>query len=305
MDHPVRADTNKVLRGRMVQLLKDGYNILNQSNVVFVCGGNRPDDMRNQFEEAFPQLLPDYEFFKPEFAMENYFSFGDTEPFDIADFETMVADLSIAIVLFPEAPGSFAELGYFSGQDNLARKTVLALDLNHQRSGSFISLGPAAKISKISVFGSPIQLDYKNPYLSHVSTRVAEHARLSKRKRKFSPTDFQNLTTFELFALIHRLVDLLVVATGEDIESVLRSLFGSKVSPSRIKKVISILIGSSRLIEVGEFGHLTASSKRPFALSLVDGAKTELTEISVEISALLYSGEDGFGPVLESLADDY
>lgn len=303
MDHPVREDTNKVLRGRVVQLLKDGYHILKQSNIVFVCGGNKPNDMRNQFERVFQDLLPDYEFFKPEFAMENYFSFGDTEPFDITDFETMVAELSIAIVLFPEAPGSFAELGYFSGQIQLSRKTVLALDSNHQHSGSFISLGPATKVSKTSVFGYPIQLDYKNPDFSMVSTRISEHAKISKRKRKFSPEEFNDLSTFELFALIHCLVSLLVVATGEDIESILRSAFKSHVSPSRIKKVISILVGSRRLIEIGDFGHLTTSDKRPFALTLVDGAKTELKEISIEISALLYSSENGFGPVLESLSE--
>lgn len=302
MDHPVREDTNKVLRGRMVSLLKNGYNILHQSNIVFVCGGNDPDHMRTKFEADFKDLLPDYEFFKPEFAMENYFSFGDIEPFDIADFETMVAELSIAIVLFPEAPGSFAELGYFSGQDALSRKVVLALDLNHQRSGSFISLGPATKISRSSIFGYPIQLDYLNPDFSVVSTRIMDHAKLSQRKRKFSPKDFGDLKTFELFALIHKIVNLMVIATGEDIESILRSMFSSHVYPSRIKKVISILLGSGRLMEVGDFGHLTASNGRPFALSLVDGAKTELTEVSVDISALLYSSPDGFTEILEGLA---
>lgn len=302
MDHPIREDTNKVLRGRMVQLLKSGFNILNQSNIVFVCGGNSPNDMRTQFEAVFAELLPGYEFFKPEFAMDNYFSFGDTEPFDIADFETMIAELSIAIVLFPEAPGSFAELGYFSGQPQLSRKTVLALDSNHQRSGSFISLGPATKVSKSSIFGYPIQLDYTNPDLSVVSTRISDHAKLSKRKRKFAPSQFNQLSTFELFALIHRLVNLLVVATGEDIESMLRSAFKSQVSPSRIKKVLSILVGSGRLIEVGDFGHLTSSNERPFALTLVDGAKTELTDISVATSALLYSSTNGFAPVLERLS---
>lgn len=302
MDHPVRDDANKVLRGRMVSLLTNGYNIIHQSNIVFVCGGNEPHNMRTKFESAFEALLPEYEFFKPEFAMENYFSFGDTEPFDIADFEAMVADLSIAIVLFPEAPGSFAELGYFSGQAELARKIVLALDLNHQRSGSFISLGPAAKISRASKFGYPIQLDYENPDFLVVSTRISEHARLSKRKRRFSPKDFSSLSTFELFALIHRIVSLMVIATGEDIESILRSMFSSHISPSRIKKVISILVGSNRLMEIGGYGHLTASTERSFALSLVEGAKTELTEVSMEISALLYSSPDGFTEVLEGLA---
>lgn len=301
MDHPLRDATNKALRSRVIQLLKNGYSIINQTNIVFVCGGNKPTQMRSQFMKVFDELLPAYEYFMPEFAMENYFSYGDTEPFDIADFEGLVAELSIAIVLFPEAPGSFAELGYFSGQEALAAKTVLVLDANHQRSGSFISLGPASKISEKSVFRLPIQMDYENPDFTLVSTRILEHARLTTRLRKFQPVTFAGLSSFDLFCLIHRLVDLLVIATGEDITSILRGMFNSHVSPSKIKKIISILVGSGRLIEIGNFGHLAASNDRPFALTLVDGAKTELTELTIDISATLYAPDSGFAPVLERL----
>ena len=121
MDHPVREDANKGLRGRMVSLLTNGYNIIHQSNIVFVCGGNEPHNMRTKFETAFETLLPEYEFFKPEFAMENYFSFGDTEPFDIADFESMVADLHSA-VLFPNA--------WAAQQEKQIEEVLSALDPN-------------------------------------------------------------------------------------------------------------------------------------------------------------------------------
>ncbi|MEP1535511.1 MAG: retron St85 family effector protein [Paracoccaceae bacterium] len=301
MDHPLRSDTQKVLRNRVVQLLNSGFNIIKNSNIVFVCGGNQAEDKRSEFEKIFTDLLPKYEFFKPEFAMENYFSYADDDPFDIADFEALVADLSIAIVLFPEAPGSFAELGYFSGQQELATKTLLVLDSNHQKSGSFISLGPASKIAQKSIFKMPIQMDYKNPDFSLISTRLQEHTKITGRKRHFSPPTFKDLSSFELFALIHRIVDILVIATGEDIESLLRSMFESKLSPSRIKKILSILVGSGRLYEVGEFGHLAASKQRAFALSHVDGAKTEFTEITVEISASLLELNDGFAPILGKL----
>lgn len=301
MDHPLRSDKNKSLRSRVVSLLRNGFSIIKESNIVFVCGGNGSDDMRTKFEEVFEKILPDYEFFKPEFAMENYFTYSDKNPFDIADFEALVAELSIAIVIFPEAPGSFAELGYFSGQNKLASKTLLALDLNHQRSGSFISLGPASKIAQASIFKMPIQMDYKNPDFSLVSTRLSEHTRITGRKRAFKPSTFSRLESFELFALVHRLVDLLVIATGEDIESLLRSMFESKLSPSRIKKILSILVGSGRLYEVGDFGHLAASRDRTFALTHVDGAKTELTEVTVAVSASLLEEDALFGPILGKL----
>lgn len=301
MDHPLRSDAQKVLRSRVVQLAKNGFDIIKDSNIVFVCGGTEEDDKRSEFEAVFEELLPEYEFFKPEFAIKSYFSYADTEPFDIADFEALVAELSIAIVLFPEAPGSFAELGYFSGQSELSSKTLLVLDSNHQKSGSFISLGPASKIAQTSIFKMPIQMDYEKPDFSLVSTRLLEHTKITGRKRSFKPTTFKKLESFELFALIHRLVDILVVATGEDVESILRSIFDSKLSPSRVKKILSILVGSGRLYEVGDFGHLAASKQRAFALTRVDGRKTELTEVTVEISASLLEGNAGFAPILGKL----
>lgn len=301
MDHPIRDDENKSLRGKVVHLFKNGFSVARQSNIVFVCGGNKPEHMRRQFQMAFPSLLKQYEFFEPEFAMENYFSSGDTKPFNIADFEMLIGDLSIAIVLFPEAAGSFAELGYFSAIPELTSKVVLALDSNHQHSGSFISLGPASKIGKSSIFMSPIQLDYQNPDFSLISTRILEHARLSGKLRYFHPVRFGELTSFEIFALIHKIVELLVIATGDDVESLLRSMFDSQVSTSDIKKIISILIGSRRLKEVGVFGHLAVNGDKPQSLTPRDGTKTTLAEISLEISSLLYSSEVGFSPILEEL----
>ena len=109
----------------MVHFLQNGYNIARQSNIVFVCGGTKPASMRKQFQVQFPKILPNFEFFEPEFAMKSYFTLDDTEPFDISDFEEIVGQLSHSIVLFPEAPGSFAEVGYFSMAPELARKTVL------------------------------------------------------------------------------------------------------------------------------------------------------------------------------------
>lgn len=303
MDHPLRSKENKDLRGRVVQFFKTGFNILRQSNIVFVCGGNEDKHMRRKFQVEFLKLLPDHEFFEPEFAMRNYFSMGDTEPFDIADFEELVGDLSLAIVLFPEAPGSFAELGYFSGQDSLASKIVLGLDLNHQKSDSFILLGPVSKIDAKSIFKPAIQLDYTNPDFGLISNRITDRVRLKGNRRKFNVDKFSKMSSFELFALIHRLVSILVIATGDDIESLLRSLFDSKLSPSTIKKIISILVGSGRLKEVGEYGHLTVLSGKPHALQFKDGAKSKYTKLSVDISALLWAHEAGFETILQELTE--
>lgn len=181
MEHPLRKDKNKELRGRVVQFLRNGYLIQRQSNIIFVCGGSNPDHMRRRFREEFDALLTGFEFFEPEYAMKSYFTLGDVEPFDIAEFEELVGELSHSIVLFPEAPGSFAETGYFSAIDQLGKKIVLALDSSRQKGDSFISLGPAKKIQDISVFQPNLQFDYDKPDFSLISERITSRRPLSHR----------------------------------------------------------------------------------------------------------------------------
>ena len=173
MDHPLRGELHKSLRKRVVSLLEDGFSIARQSNIIFVCGGNEDASMRRQFQAVFPDVLPGFEFFEPEFAMKSYFTLGDRVPFDIAEFEELIGQLSHCIVIFPEAPGSLAETGYFSAKPELASKIVLAIDSKRQRNDSFISLGPAKRIHDVSIFQPNIQFNYENPDFSIAVTKIS------------------------------------------------------------------------------------------------------------------------------------
>lgn len=298
MDHPLCKKENSELRKRVVQLIKSGYSVKRQSNIVFVCGGNNATDMRKKFQEKFSDLLPKHDFFEPEFAMKNYFNSGDDEPFDISDFEELVASLSHSIVLFPEAPGSFAELGYFSATENIAKKTLLAIDSNRQKNDSFISLGPAKKISNVSIFHPNIQIDYIKPDFSLVSTRLNERSPLSKNLKSLDFDKFNTMSNFELFALIYEIVSLLKIATNDDIEFILRSLFKSHIGASRSKQIVSTLVGSGRLKEVGDYGHLkTEFSMRPF-VKLKEGFVTERKVLNLEISNIFLTADPEFLSIL-------
>ena len=139
---------------------------------MFVCGGNNDDDMRVQFRKFCEANAGEFDIFFPEYAMENYFKEMSEEPFNIAQFEEIVGDLSHAIVLFPEAPGSFAETGYFSKTKALYKKTILALDAPRQKSDSFISLGPAKMINEGSNYHPNVQIDYKAPDFDQIIDRI-------------------------------------------------------------------------------------------------------------------------------------
>lgn len=298
MDHPLRSDDNKALRKRIVSLLKECYAIQRQSNVIFVCGGNAAGDMRRLFQAEFPKLLPGFEFFEPEFAMKNYLTLGDTNPFDISEFEELVGDLSHSIVLFPEAPGSFAETGYFSAIPRLAKKIILAIDVNRQKSDSFISLGPAVKIANDSLFRPNIQFNYDIPDFSLISQRIIERAPLHKTKKSFKISKFSDTNSFDLFSLVHEIYSLLGIATTEDVEFFLGSIYRSQFSKSKIKQIISILHGSKRLVSVGGYGHFKVKDTSKRLLHVKDGGKSTHDVLKVDISAACLSADPDFVALL-------
>jgi len=61
---------------------------------------------------------------------------------DLLEFESHIAELSAAIVLVLESPGSLAELGIFSSFDQFRDKLILVMSSLHYEEDSFIKLGP-------------------------------------------------------------------------------------------------------------------------------------------------------------------
>ena len=249
--------------------------------------------MRKKFQSYFEENLCEFEFFEPEFAMKNYFSEEDDKPFDIAEFEKLVGELSHSIVIFPEAAGSFAETGYFSATPDLACKTILALDSSEQVHDSFISLGPAKKISEASRFHPNIQIDYSDPDFGIVAERI-RRLPVSTTKKAFKVVPFSEMTAFALFALTREFVSLMTIATLDDLMFMHRSIFSNKLSTSKIKQVASILVGSGHLLEVGNFGHFTVKNGINPLLTIRDGAKNDKDEILLTLASIYPDADPEF-----------
>ena len=66
-------------------------------------------------------------------------------------FEKFIADTVDSVVIFPESPGSFAELGYFSAFEAISKKTAIGVLAVYQDS-SFVSLGPIHHIAAVSKY---------------------------------------------------------------------------------------------------------------------------------------------------------
>lgn len=291
MDHPLTNEAQKGLRRRVLLFFKEAFKVQRESNIVFVCGGNAATDMRSLFKAYAAANAPEYDIFQPEFAMENLFSSGFPEPFDITDFEALIGSLSRAIIIFPEAPGSFAETGYFSAKEELCKRIILVLDSERQRDDSFISLGPAKKIGQASIFYPVIQMSYSTPKFDLVVERL-KRVKLKKTLKQLRWNELSELSDFELFCLVHEVVRVLTVATIEDLKFIFRGMSDGHLSVSKLHQVASILVGSKYLLEVGEFGHLYANSDKGTLLDVSDGKVTEYHEIKLELANLYLDDPD-------------
>ena len=246
--------------------------------------------MRTVFQQYCAQNLSDYEIFLPEAAMGSIFSDDLLAPFDLADFEELVAAMSHAIVLFPEAPGSYAETGYFAAVPSLAQKCILVMDFNRQHQDSFISLGPAKKISEKSTFNPNINLNYTEPDFDLIVQRIRKR-RQHKTKKSLSLEKFSTLSPYEIAAISHFIVQLLRIATITDIQYIFRAIFHNHFSEDKVQKVLSILVGATYLNNVGDYGHYSVNSSKPSLAIVKEGFKTVESQLRLDL-ANIYIGRD-------------
>ncbi|MBO5746188.1 MAG: retron St85 family effector protein [Clostridia bacterium] len=74
---------------------------------------------------------------------------GFDNDIDLLTFEEFLAEVSDAIILFAESPGSYCELGAFSYADKLfSNKLIIVIDDKYKDNKSFIITGPTAKAKK-------------------------------------------------------------------------------------------------------------------------------------------------------------
>ena len=64
------------------------------------------------------------------------------------ELENILADSVDCIVIFPESPGSFAEIGAFSNNEKLAKKMIVLSNKKYKYDKSFINYGPYRLIKR-------------------------------------------------------------------------------------------------------------------------------------------------------------
>lgn len=167
---------------------------------------------------------------------------------NISTFEKTIAETVDSVLIFPESPGSFAELGYFSAHDAIARKTLVAVRTQHQ-ANSFITLGPVHAISRVSLFApSPIALgDPPAAQMPQIAERLLGDT-LTKRtyRQRFEKQTWKGYDSRHQLAILDEIIDLVGATTETDLRHAVSECFGP-YDVSIIRLQLAILVATVRV----------------------------------------------------------
>lgn len=176
---------------------------VNQKKVtVFLCGADikNKTTARSKMASIFSKY-PRYELLYPEDIFDDLLA-GQGK-FSLLELENILADSVDSIVMFPESPGSFAEIGAFSNNKELANKIIVISNKKYKSDKSFINYGPY-RLIKNSETGKVIHINYdhlSDPMESHKIYRKVNDYIAAIKKNRFVKKDVANILEAENFIL--------------------------------------------------------------------------------------------------------
>lgn len=130
-----------------------------KTDAIFLCGADirNNNTARHKMAKLFSKNKR-YELHYPEDLFDDLLV-GQGQ-YNLLYLENILAKSVDAIILFPESPGSFSELGAFSNNNELAKKMIVIADKRYEKNKSFINFGPNKLIRK-SKTGKVIHFNYE------------------------------------------------------------------------------------------------------------------------------------------------
>ena len=219
MANPLLSDPDRRLLASIRDIFKEKEVIeVHRKPILFVCGGKTDEgqtSLRKEFLTWAAGELNDFVFLLAEDALLDSFANEGRYFVNLSKFESLIADISDGVLIFPESEGSYAELGYFSHSE-ISKKTFVANRIRYQTSESFLNHGPIHNIETTTFL--------KHVLLTTTPTGITDFTPIKERLRgtiklptynrripygRLSSLNFRHrlFVTFELLRLL-QLADL-------------------------------------------------------------------------------------------------
>ncbi|WP_339811262.1 retron St85 family effector protein [uncultured Imperialibacter sp.] len=211
-------------------ILSSKLKYKSESQIVFIFGAKNQNNeitARSSVLTYAKKYLHEFQFFQAE----DFFSSFKNDQHDLMSLEGELATYSDCILILLESPGTFAELGAFSHNDELVKKILAVNKLEFVGEDSFINLGPLKKIERKSKFKPVIYANFKRilNYIDIIENNLKGNLRKNAKSINFK--------TFELFTknkkyrlqFISDIVTLFGPITKEEVTLVINEIYSQTV----------------------------------------------------------------------------
>lgn len=193
----------------------------NYKTTIFLCGADisQKEKLRYKIAEL---LKPEYwiDIIYPEDIFEELLYSSRTK--DLLSLEGILANSVDAIVLIPESPGSFAELGAFSNDETLRKKLICVLDEKYKKDKSFINQGPLKLVKKSNssnvLFINPVEVENGIDRLTSALRKMKRNS--TKHHEKISLLQLDNFLLPSIYLLepvtVTTLINIVASATEDE-----------------------------------------------------------------------------------------
>ena len=216
-----KADCTRISNKIRDDIYKPAFNF---KTTVFLCGADitKKDKIRYKIAEALKNKFW-VDIIYPEDIFDELLYSSKTK--DLLSLEGLLADSVDAIVLIPESPGSFAELGAFANDEKLRSKLICVIDKKYKKDKSFINQGPLKLVKKANQFGlifiDPDNIDEEIEKLTFSLRKMKKAS--AKLGDRISLLQLENFLLPSIYLLEpvfkHTLVNLVVSATKDELNS--------------------------------------------------------------------------------------
>lgn len=280
MGHPFLHPSARVLLKRVALYFRSEEVFVSRDHsIIFVCGGTEEGCMRKRFLTYVEAELKGMRVFLAEDAQRDFVTHGEPEFVNIAEFEEVIAQVADCVIIFPESPGSYAELGYFAKHEEIRRRVLIVNNGILQGEDSFISIGPIELVNAHSLFRTTIQMDFSScePPFHLVKQRLEQRIPASANRRKrFEYKKYKDLGVREKMFVVMELINIFQALTLDGVEYAMKSIFRNK-KRAEIKRLLSVLVSVDYIRRAGDSLEYFVINRR--ASSFMEFDTTNINEL--------------------------
>ncbi|MCR9226640.1 MAG: retron St85 family effector protein [Flavobacteriaceae bacterium] len=212
---------------------------------LFLCGAdiNMEDKVRYKIAEEFSKDGKSLRFdiIYPEDIFDEILYSSKRK--DLLSLENLLAKSVDVVLIVPESPGSFAELGAFANNSVLRNQMVCVLDIKYKKNKSFINQGPLRLIKSANKDGVVFVDTNEIPYEMY---KIISAIRKTKRTKAGSTKE---ITLLNLDSFLLPAIYLLEPVNEKVLENIIANVIENRDESFILTKTALTTLTKNRLIE--------------------------------------------------------